>query len=99
MIVGPFGCSFGGSVWTRLGEIVIGCSVGSFTTLSSARFGSSGVSGGGVVVLEPVMRSRRCWMASSSSGGGLFWPLMAFMRCWVAFTILSVLEMVGSGRL
>ena len=98
MIVGPFGCGFDGTVWTGSGEIVIGCGTGSLSTLSSAGFGSSGMSGGGVVVLAPVMRSFRFWMAASSSGGGLFWPLMAVMRFWVAFTILSVLEMVGSGR-
>ena len=51
------------------------------------------------LVVAPVMRSRRFWMAWSSSFGVPGCPSMARIRCWVALVMRSVCVMVGMGKL
>ena len=64
--------------------------------LFRCRFGHTGV---GVYYAAPMMRSFRCWIAWNSSRGPSDWPFIVWIKFLVAFTILSVLDIVGLGRL
>ena len=79
----------------------MGSGIGSDTTTLSAGVCSGLTTGSGICFwfAAPEMRSFKPRMAWSSSGGASGWLLMVRIKCCVALTILSVLEMTGSGRL
>ena len=92
---------------TLVGVLILTSWVGFWTSSGlHMKTGSSSLMGHGALICggvgavggtSPRSSVRGAWIASSSSGGASWTPLIAAVRCAVASRILSVVMMVGTG--